>query len=118
MDLKTFVSETLAQIVEGVKEAQPRVNAAGGKVHPHIVGAQAEALAKHKIFVASGGYAQFVEFDVAVTASEGTGTKGGVAVVAGILSLGSGGESKNENSASSRVRFMVPLVLPQDNPGR
>lgn len=117
MDLKTFVAETLAQIVEGVKEAQPRVSDAGGRVHPQLVGGVAENLMKHKIFVSSGGYAQFVEFDVAVTATEGTGTKGGVAVVAGILSLGSGGESKNENSASSRVRFMVPLVLPRDNSG-
>jgi hypothetical protein len=53
-----------------------------------------------------------VEFDVAVTASSATGTKGGVGVVAGILALGAQGQSNQENKALSRLKFSVPISLP------
>jgi hypothetical protein len=58
------------------------------------------------------GTAQIVEFDVALTAMEGTGTKGGIGVVAGMFALGSTGQSKEESSSVSRVKFSVPLSLP------
>lgn len=55
-----------------------------------------------------------VEFDVALTVTEGTGTKGGIGVFVGAINLGSAGESKNENVSISHVRFRVPLQLPQE----
>lgn len=110
----TFISETLCQIVDGVKEAQQRATQARGGINPRLVGPIASDLMKHKLFVTSGGVAQFVEFDVALTATEGTGTKGGIGVVVGAIALGSSGQSRTENSASSRVKFSVPVVLPAE----
>ena len=49
---------------------------------------------------------------VAVTASEGTKTKGGIGIVAGIVSLGSSGPTDKTETAVSRLSCKVPLLLP------
>ena len=54
---------------------------------------------------------QPVEFDVAVTVSEASKTGGGIGVAVGLLNLGSAGQSTNEASSVSRIRFKVPLGL-------
>jgi hypothetical protein len=109
MDLKTFVAETLTQIVEGVADAQRRCANLGARVNPPGISGTSEAQGWAD---EDGAPAQAVRFDVAVTASEGSGTKGGIGVVAGVFTLGSAGHSKTEHAASSRVQFVVPLVLP------
>lgn len=111
MELREFVAETLVQIVEGVQEAQTRTKDHGARVNPHLT-TSADLAVKQGILIASGSAAQLVQFDVALTAKEGTGTKGGIGVVAGIFTLGSTGQSQAENSSVSRVKFSVPLVLP------
>jgi hypothetical protein len=111
MELREFVAETLTQIVEGVKEAQARAKDHGARVNPHLT-TSAELAVKHGILIASGSAAQLVQFDVALTAKEGTETKGGIGVVVGVFALGSTGQSQAENSSMSRVKFSVPLVLP------
>jgi hypothetical protein len=111
MDLKDFVSQTLTQIVEGVKESQTVATARGASVNPILSGTQAEA-AKHGFLWSEAGFAQVVSFDVALTVTEGTGTKGGIGVFAGALTLGASGQSATTNSSVSHVKFSVPLVLP------
>lgn len=112
MELKTFVSETISQIVEGVAEAQERCKKLGARVNPRLTGNYKE----HDELWADDGSAsaQFVEFDVGIEASEGSGTKGGVGVMAGAFTLGTSGQSQAEKSATSRVKFVVPLVLPEE----
>jgi hypothetical protein len=53
-----------------------------------------------------------LEFDVAVTAQEGTATKGGIGVFAGAIGLGSQGQSTAANQTVSRIKFAVPVLLP------
>jgi hypothetical protein len=55
-----------------------------------------------------------VDFDVAVTAVEGKGTKGGIGVFVGAVGLGSLGESNVSSSTVSRIRFSVRVRLPAD----
>jgi len=112
LDLHEFVTEVLSQIVEGVRDAQTRAKNHGAEVNPHLT-TSADLAVKHGILIASGAAAQLVQFDVALTTKEGTDTKGGIGVVAGIFALGSSVQSHAENSAVSRVKFVVPLVLPQ-----
>lgn len=112
MDLQEFIAQTLVQIVSGVKEAQAQSSALGAQVSPHLTGALSE-LGKQGFLWASGQAAQVVQFDVALTVTEGTGTKGGIGVFAGAVNLGSSGQSKSESSSVSRVKFAVPLILPQ-----
>ena len=112
MDLKSFVSQTLIQIVEGVNEAHSAVKAKGASVNPSFAG-DVKNLPKSGFYhIGSGQLAQCVEFDVALTVSEGTDTKGGIGVFSGVINLGSSGQSTNESVSVSRVKFTVPLGLP------
>ena len=111
MDLKEFVAETLTQIVGGVSEAQGRVTEMQAKVSPRLNGSPTHAV-QHGYLSADGGAAQIVQFDVALTVKEGAGTKGGLGIVAGAVSLGTSGQSSSENSSVSRVKFSVPITLP------
>ena len=111
MDLKDFVSQTLTQIVAGVKDSQQSVAECGASINPNLGGTQAEA-AKHGFLWSDAGFAQVVSFDVALTVTEGTGTKGGIGVFAGAVTLGTSGQSSATNTSVSHVKFSVPLVLP------
>lgn len=116
MDLKAFVTETLAQIVEGVADAQERIAAGGtnATVNPRSI--PSEATHKH-------GEATPVEFDVALVvsaeASEGSSSKvsgsvGILSVVSARLSSTLEGQSTgtNRNETVSRVKFTVQLAQP------
>jgi len=108
VDLK---AETLSQIVEGVRDAQSRTEQHCARVSPSFT-ASAELVGKQGFLIASGDAAQMVQFDVAISAKEGTGTKGGIGLIVGPVTLGSAGQSTQESSGTSRVKFCVPLVLP------
>jgi hypothetical protein len=84
MDLRDFIAETIVQIVEGVKDAQLRAREHGARVNPHL-STSADLAVKHGILIASGAAAQLVQFDVALAAKEGTGTKEGGLVSSGLL---------------------------------
>ncbi len=109
--LQQFVSETLLQIVKGVKDAQAGADQLGAIVNPSIA-TSPEHAAKHGLLKSVGEYAQLVQFDVALSAKAGTATKGGIGVFVGVVSLGSAGQSSAENASISRVKFVVPLTLP------
>ena len=110
MDLKDFVAQTLTQIVEGVKEAQGAIRPHGAVINPRFRGIpDGEGLIQ-----TPSGASQVVQFDVALSVKEGTATKGGIGVLTGMINLGSAGQSNAENSSLSRVKFLVPLVLPPD----
>jgi hypothetical protein len=114
MDLRDFVSETLIQIADGVKQAQEKATEIGARVNPKLTGGATHA-AQHGFLAASGAPAQIVQFDVALTVKEGSGTKGGIGIFAGAVTLGSSGQSNAENSSVSRVKFSVPLSFPESN---
>ena len=111
MNLQDFVSETISQIVQGVVTAQKSAIEHGAHVNPRLTGTT-ESLSSQGLLWSGDNTAQVVHFDVALTITEGTGTKGGIGVFAGVVNLGSTGQSKNESSSVSRVKFSVPLTLP------
>jgi len=113
MDLKEFISETLSQIVSGVKGAQESAKRHGAEINPELFGNVQELAKEGIVQTNSGGSTTIVEFDVALTVTEGTGTKGGIGVFTGMVNLGSSGQSKSENISVSRVQFKVPLALPK-----
>lgn len=116
MNLKDFVSESLVEIMEGVSDAQKRVGSSSGEIVPHVnnIFTQTQTGGTNSAigWTEEGELVQSVEFDVAVTASDGTETKGGIGVVAGIFALGSQGKSHENNQSISRLKFIVPVSLP------
>lgn len=117
MELREFITQSLVQLSLGVSDAQKELAQTGARINPKM----------SSLFPNNGkdsynslGWAEsdqaapvfLVDFDVAVTATDGTNTKGGIGVVAGVLALGSQGASENRNTAVTRIQFKVPLMLP------
>jgi hypothetical protein len=115
MELKDFVSRALVEITDGVLEAQGELRPKGAQVNPKISRFLPKGESNYEPYaLAADGRRPvlLVSFDVAVTASQGTKTKGGIGVVAGIVSLGTTGSTDKESANVSRISSKVPLLLP------
>jgi len=108
MDLETFIAETLRQLIAGVKKAQESTQVLGGNINPDVPWPTFSALAANEI--------QKVEFDVAVTATEGSEKKAGIGVVMAMFGAGGHASSNTTNTSVSRIRFTVPVILPAGAP--
>ena len=116
MNLDTFISQSLAQILQGIQDAQSftRENPSGAKVNPRGV----TALEKD-----SGGQNQphdlqtklpvhQVDFDIAVTVTDSKeGEAGGKLSVVGI-GVGGKAYTTGEHSSVSRISFSIPVIWP------
>ena len=115
MELKDFVRETLAQIAAGVEAAQTEVRDAGGFVNPAHRTGKEERDKSHFGALTSGQNIFLVDFDVTVSVVEATETEGKAKLnVAGLISLGTGGQSSASSTATNRISFKVPLAMPVD----
>ena len=119
MDLKTFIKETLVQIAEGVQTAGGEMRKKGGFVNPRNVSidlADGNPVYQYLEDLQDGADfrrpVEVVDFDIAIAASEGTESKGGIGIMVGTIGLGSQGKSDAERSTQSRVKFRIPIVLP------
>ncbi|MGH7682535.1 MAG: hypothetical protein ACRENN_11195 [Candidatus Eiseniibacteriota bacterium] len=110
IDLEDFVSQTLVQISKGVLAAQREVAEIGGAINPPLYNLQGTG----KVSAASNIMADFVDFDVAVSATETKSLEGGAKAHVWVASAGGVGTSTSSNEATSRVRFKVPVVFPID----
>ena len=92
MELKDFVSETLKQLIDGVKEAQPYAIESGGAINPkglqYLEGSS--GVVQHKETTRIG---QEIEFDLEVTVIEEKGRKEGAGVF--VLGIGLGTQKKS-----------------------
>lgn len=114
MELKIFIATTLAAIVEGVVEAQKRVQPHGAHVNPGGLMRTTKSISPDALWDnRTNNMARVVSFDVALTEEESasTGAKAGVEVLS-VVKLGAGGASENKESTVSRVQFSIPLLLP------
>lgn len=86
MDVKEFVSETLQQITEAVKENSSTLNTGGRNV---------EALKELNMFSLYRGWVTYVDFDIAV--SETSSAEGGAKLsIAGVGGIGGGTSAGSE----------------------
>jgi len=94
-----------------VRDAQVPAGEAGGYVSPAM-----DRWAKEESHIGAvlGRYPVFlIDFDVAVVATEGSGTDAEAKVqVVSLLKLGAGGKSSKSLEHSSRVKFQVPMMFP------
>lgn len=111
MELQEFIKQSIVQIINGVIDAQKEVVDKGASINPSGLHLKNDQVKGHAI-TNDGNVTQHIEFDVAVTTTEGTGTKGGIGVVAGVLALGSQGQSSESTQAVSRLKFTIPVLLP------
>lgn len=113
MELKEFITLALTSIIDGVKDAQKETSdGKEGEVNPSLMTHTSILHEQGRQISGNGKLVQSVKFDVAVTATEGTGTKGGIGIFMGAVNLGSQGESKASQATVSRIQFEVPISLP------
>jgi hypothetical protein len=100
--LEDFIATTLEQIMAGVHRAQLSIvdEYPGASINPLLSSRPTRR-------------DPYVEFDVAVTAVEGTKQGGGAGINA--IGIGGGGahtESERQMSHVSHIKFSVPIILP------
>jgi hypothetical protein len=118
MDLATFIKESLVQLARGIEDANTALAGTSAKVNPRGIVPSPSGATKFYGYLNETQAEQYlrvvqeIEFDVAVHASEGTETKGGIGILVGAIGLGSQGRSQAESISQSRLKFTVPMVLP------
>ncbi|MCG9663449.1 hypothetical protein L1D26_10275 [Vibrio mediterranei] len=114
MELQQFVKEALIQITQGVKEAQSQIRESGGCLNPAVRISQ-QPSQSHVSSLSDGQNIYTVDFDIAISVSENSGTSAdGKLTVASVLSFGGGASSSESSSTLSKIAFKVPLALPVD----
>lgn len=118
MNLKDFIKETIIEISTAITECNKELSENGTIVNPRDV------LGENKKWLNVYGYLsegerrlraiQLVNFDVAVTATDRSGKKGGIGIAVASLGIGAQGKTEEENVSYSRLTFSIPVALPNE----
>ena len=120
MKLQEFVSETLKEIIAGVKEAQAYAGDNGANVNALDSHAQSSEKSQYTHVMVNGKMTispiKEIDFDVAVTSIDTTEQQAGAGIFVAALGIGAKGKSDTSNSSVSRIKFSVPIALPVQSP--
>lgn len=110
MDLKEFIKETVAAIVDATSELQVEYESKGVIVNPPV-SVKERDLYEHGNTTYRYRRVETIEFDVAVTAASETmgGAKAGLRIFA--AEVGADGSHARNHEEVSRVKFSIPIVL-------
>lgn len=95
MELKEFISRSFQDIAEGIIDAQERLGHTDA-----IINAFDQVKLRN------------IEFDIATTSSTGTEIGGEVSAKIVVAGIGAGGKKIKSDSSISRIKFTIPVVLP------
>ena len=116
LNVKEFVSATVIQIIEGVLVAQGRAQEVGALVNPENMAHSKEhgyGIRRDRVGEHMQRYGQSVDFDMAVTAQKSGTIEGGVSVFVAPLFGGIRGKDATQDVTVSRIKFSVPVFLPE-----
>jgi hypothetical protein len=107
MELQQFIEQTLVQIAKGIEGANKALEGSGAVVSPANVtrvGLRPGVFGEHSGNDAEPAIVHLIEFDVAVTATSGTATGGGIGVKLVVVDLGAKGQSDRKDTNDSGFR--------------
>ena len=112
MDLKQFITETVTSIVESTLELQRNYDRSvkGIVINPAVSGSN-ELLYQEDNIVYSYRRIEVIEFDVAVSASEGADKGGKAGLKIWSAEVGLDGKRNVRSEEVSRVKFAIPIAL-------
>lgn len=110
IDIKTFVAQSITQICQGVAEATRNTTTLGAVVSPRGINFNSSGHAHLDPNMSAN--VRVIEFDIAVSVNNTTGNQAAVGIFVAAVGTNSGGNSENEQSTTSRIRFTVPVCLP------
>ena len=110
MDLKDFIKETIAAVVESTIELQAQFESQGVIVNPPV-SINHRDLYEHENVGHRHRRVETIEFDVAVTAASETagGAKAGLKIFS--VEANADGRHARNHEEVSRVKFSIPIVL-------
>ena len=111
MELKEFVSETIIQIVTGIKQAQDDVCQEGATINPKNA-AFFDGVAITVDSVVRRVPIQNIEFEVSLTETEGNQAGGRIGVFFGSVGVGAHATKDTGSNAMNKVKFSIPIALP------
>ncbi len=106
MELSTYISTTITEVMKGVSKASKTAEKLGGSVNPPALGNTRS----------TGDYdindLVFLDFDVAVVVTESK--SGGAGAKLSVLGVGGKGDLSLEriHKESNRLKFIIPVQLP------
>lgn len=108
MELSDYISQTLTQIIEGVRNAQEFA-----KEHGSIINGSNFYQFSTESKLADGKHiVQNVEFNVAISITETDDSKGGIGVFAGAFGIGVHGSTGSQIGSINQIKFSIPILLP------
>ena len=115
MELSTSITETLKDIIKGIKDSQEFAQEQGARVNPFNVPAANGSFISYESESTKKALTR-IAFDIAVTASnqQETGVSGGVSVWG--INIGGKQSDSDLNQTVSRIKFDVTVVLPSVKP--
>jgi hypothetical protein len=115
VNLEEFIKETLVQLSKGVENANTTLSSLGSNaiVNPQYYSSnnmEYDSNPNDRHFYRPK--VSIVSYDVAISASEGQGSQGGIGIMIGAVGVGTRGECNSSESTESRIQFEIPIVLP------
>ena len=114
IELKDFVTQTLKEIIDGVISAQEYAREKDAEVIPNIINNRIPTNGNF-IYISGGNYANIIEFDIAVTASDNVEAEHKIGVMVFGIGAGAQGKDNSSNATVSRIKFSIPVLLPNQN---
>lgn len=112
MTLEEFITDTIIQIIKGVKNAQDFAKQNGAKVNPSNI----KMLGNENSPAYWDNYnsiaGQSIDFDISVTTHEEGQTEGKAGVFVAFLKAGVSGKESSEQIAVNKIKFSIPVFLP------
>ena len=112
--LKDFIAQSLKEIIDAVNDTQKYAINLDAKVNPKSQSRAAKDQIRVNDFYDSftNRYGQFVEFDIAVTATKNEKEDEGIGVSVIPLGLFKKWSKSFFEASVSRIKFAIPIVLP------
>ena len=108
MELRTFIKQTLEDIVGGVSDAQESLPE--GQIIPSVKSDYKSV--EHGIY-----HIQTVEFEVLVNAEETKGKGAKIGVVSSLIGAGLSSSRAEGSTQSTKLKFKIPISFnPKSNP--
>lgn len=111
MTLEDFISKSIIQIINGVKKAQVHAQENNASVNPSTL-MLTKSSGSSYIDQYTNQPAQIIEFDISLTTKEEGQTSGKAGVFVSVFKAGIEGKEGTENVFSNKVKFCVPILLP------
>lgn len=115
MDLRTFITETLCQISDGMIDAQAALKDKGVRVNPpYTIDIHGNFQNTEKNTNPNfSEHFQVIDFDIALTVTDDKKSSGGMMLSVLAAKLGGSVEKDQSTAAVSRVQFRIAALLPQ-----